>query len=134
MTRATSAALVSGSAFAVAVGIILLSFPWISAHIVSWQDSASRYIEGGLHFIADTLAWAERNYAFAAKAHLSDQLTQNISELGDKFAGTYLHVCRVDCGGLAAIAAAGAVSRFLLPARRVALQDVSQPCRAQRFF
>lgn len=45
---------------------------------------------GGLHFIADTLAWAERNYAFAAKAHLSDQLTQNISELGDKFAGTYL--------------------------------------------
>ncbi|MBK8401067.1 AI-2E family transporter [Propionivibrio sp.] len=90
MTRATSAALVSGSAFAVAVGIILLSFPWISAHIVSWQDSASRYIEGGLHFIADTLAWAERNYAFAAKAHLSDQLTQNISELGDKFAGTYL--------------------------------------------
>lgn len=45
MSRATSAALVSGGALAVAVGIVLLAFPWISAHLVSWQDSAARYIE-----------------------------------------------------------------------------------------
>ena len=90
MSRDTSAALVSGGAFAVAVGTILLAFPWISAHLVSWQDSGARYIEGGLRFVAETLAWTERNYTFAAKAHLSEQLTQQISELGDKFAGTYL--------------------------------------------
>ena len=84
------AAVVSGGAFVVASVVILLAFPWISSHLVSWQDSAALYIEGGLRFIAETLAWAERNYTFAAKARLSDQLTQQISELGEKFAGTYL--------------------------------------------
>ena len=90
MSRDASASLVSGGAFAVAGGIILLAFPWISSHLVSWQDSAARYIEGGLRFIAETLAWLEHHYAFAAKAHLSDQLTKQISELGDKLAGGYL--------------------------------------------
>ena len=90
MSRDASAAVVSGGAFVVAGVVILLAFPWISSHLVSWQDSAARYIEGGLRFIAETLAWAERNYSFAAKARLSDQLTQQISELGEKFTGTYL--------------------------------------------
>ncbi|MFZ4539568.1 AI-2E family transporter [Propionivibrio sp.] len=90
MSRDTSAALVSGGVFAVAGGVMLLAIPWVSSQLVSWQETGARYIEGGLRFIAETLAWAERNYAFAAKAHLSDQLTRQISELGDKFAGTYL--------------------------------------------
>ncbi len=90
MSRDSAAALVSGGTFAVAIGVILMAFPWFSAHLVSWQDSGARYIEGGLRFVAETLAWAETNYAFAAKAHLSEQLTRQIGELGDKFAGTYL--------------------------------------------
>lgn len=90
MSRDSSAVLVSCGAFAVAAGIIVLAFPWVSAHLVSWQDSAARYIAGGLRFIAETLAWAESNYSFAAKANLSDQLTRQMGELGDKFAGTYL--------------------------------------------
>lgn len=90
MSRDASAAVVSGGAFLLAGLVILLAFPWISSHLVSWQDSAALYIEGGLRFIAETLAWAERNYTFAAKARLSEQLTHQISELGEKFAGTYL--------------------------------------------
>ena len=90
MSRSGSAGLVSGSVFLVAGGGVLLVFPWISAHLIAWQNSGGRYIQGGLRFIAETLAWAERNYAFAAKAHLSDQINSQISELGDKFAGTYL--------------------------------------------
>ena len=90
MSRDASAALVSGSVLAVALGALLMLFPMISAQLGSWQASVTRYVEGGLRFVADTLAWAERNYAFAAKAHLSDQLTQQISELGDKLTGTYL--------------------------------------------
>ena len=42
----------------------LLAFPWISAHLVAWQDSGARYIEGGQRFVAETLAWAEQNYTF----------------------------------------------------------------------
>ena len=90
MSRDASASLVSGGVFAAAGGVILLAFPWISSHLVSWQESGARYIEGGLRFVAETLAWLEHHYAFAAKAHLSDQLTKQISELGDKLAGGYL--------------------------------------------
>lgn len=90
ISRDNSAALVSGATFVVVVGVMLLAFPWVSAHFWSWQDTGARYIEGGLRFIAETLAWAERNYSFAAKAHLSDQLSLQIGELKDKLAGTYL--------------------------------------------
>jgi predicted PurR-regulated permease PerM len=89
-SRDAASALVSGGAFAVAGGGMLLAFPWISAHLVSWQDVAARYIAGGLRFIAETLAWTESNSAFAAKAHLSDQLTRQINTLGEHLAGTYL--------------------------------------------
>ena len=90
MSRDASAALVSGSAFALAAGVLVLMFPWFSAHLVSWQESGTRYIAGGLRFVAETLAWMEVNFSLAAKAHLSEQLTQQISALGDKFAGSYL--------------------------------------------
>lgn len=90
MSRDASAALVSGAAFALAAGGVALMFPWVTSHLVSWQESATRYIEGGLLFIAETLAWVEKSYSLAAKAHLSEQLTHQISTLGDKLAGTYL--------------------------------------------
>ena len=90
ISRDASAAWVTGGAFAIAGGVLLLAFPWISSHLVSWQDSAARYIEGGLRFIAETLAWAEGNYTFAAKAHLSEQLASQIGGLGDRLASTYL--------------------------------------------
>jgi predicted PurR-regulated permease PerM len=90
MSRDASAALVSAIACAVATSCVALMFPWISSHLVSWQDSGGRYIEGGLRFVVDTLVWLERSFSLAAKAHLSEQLTQQISSLGDKLAGTYL--------------------------------------------
>lgn len=90
VSRDASAALVSGSAFALVVGVLVIMFPWFSSHLVSWQESGARYIEGGLRFVAETLAWMEVNFSLAAKARLSEQLTHQISALGDKFAGSYL--------------------------------------------
>ena len=90
MSRDASAALVSGSAFALAAVIAIIIFPWLGAHLASWQASGTRYIEGGLRFVAQNLVWLEKNFSLAAKAHLSSQLTQQITELGDKFASTYL--------------------------------------------
>ena len=90
MSRDASAALVSGSAFALAAVVAIIIFPWLGAHLASWQASGTRYIEGGLRFVAQNLVWLEKNFSLAAKAHLSSQLTQQITELGDKFASTYL--------------------------------------------
>lgn len=90
MSRDAASALVSLVAFAVAGVVLALTLPWLSAHLSSWQASGNRYIEGGVRFVAETLAWAESRYVFLAKAHLGEQLTGHISEFGDKFAGIYL--------------------------------------------
>ncbi len=90
ISRDASASIVSVGAFAIGAVAMLLTIPWISSQLVSWQTSGARYVEGGLRLVAETLAWAEANYSFAAKAHLSEQLTRQLGELGDHFAGTYL--------------------------------------------
>lgn len=90
LSRDLSSVLVSGGCVAVVAVALMFLFPWFSAHFVFWQDYASRYLEGGLRFLAETLAWAERNYAFAAKAQLSDQLSRQIALLSERVAGAYL--------------------------------------------
>ena len=42
MSRDASAALVSGSAFALAAVLVIAVLPWFSTHLVSWQESATR--------------------------------------------------------------------------------------------
>jgi predicted PurR-regulated permease PerM len=90
MSRDASAAWVTGGVFIIVGGMLLLVFPWVSSHLVSWQESGARYIEGGLRFVAETLAWAEGNYSFAAKAHLGEQLATQVVGLGDRLASSYL--------------------------------------------
>lgn len=90
LSRGASSALVSLAVTLAAVIVGVLSFPWLSRHLASWQDSGLRYVEGGLRFLADTLATLERNFAFAAKARLSYQLNEQIATLGDRLVSTYL--------------------------------------------
>ncbi len=90
LSRDAASALVSCGAFALAAGAAILVFPWLGTHLASWQTTGTRYIDGGLRFVVETLVWLERNFSLAAKARLSAQLTQQVSELGDKLAGTYL--------------------------------------------
>ena len=90
MARTTAAALVCGGAVVFTLFIIGAAFPWVSIHLGSWQEVAARYIEGGLRFVAETLTWAEAHFAFAARAHLADQLSQRIGELGDHLTTDYL--------------------------------------------
>lgn len=90
MSRDAAAALVSCAAFALAGVSLLLVFPWVGARLGGWQEWTARYIEGGLRFVAESLAWVESHYAMAARAHLSDQLMLKISELGDRLVSEYL--------------------------------------------
>lgn len=90
MSRDASATLVSALVFAGAAVLVVLVTPWFGNSLASWQDSGARYVEGGLRLVADTLAWLESNFAFAARARLSSQLTMQIDELGDKFVSNYL--------------------------------------------
>jgi predicted PurR-regulated permease PerM len=90
MSREASAALVAGGAFVVAAGATALAISGISARVGSWNEIANRYFDGGVRFVVDTLVWLERNYALAAKAHLSERLSTHLSALGEKLIDTYL--------------------------------------------
>jgi predicted PurR-regulated permease PerM len=90
MSRSTSASIVSLGACAIVACAAILISPWAGSKLVSWQDWGNRYIDGGVRFVGETLAWLEHNFSLAAKAHLSNQLTLQIGQLGDKFVANYL--------------------------------------------
>ena len=85
-----AAVLVGLLAGGLVLAILLPSIPWIGAHLVVWQETCERYIEGGLRLAADTLAWAEANSSIASRARLSDRLTSQISAFGDQMVTAYL--------------------------------------------
>ena len=87
---AVASALVSVSAFAFARWCCIGLIPWLGTHLASWQESGTRYIDGGLRFVAQTLAWMESTFSLAAKAHLSEQWMQRINDWGERLPGTYL--------------------------------------------
>jgi predicted PurR-regulated permease PerM len=96
LSRELSAALVSGGALLLMVGLVALMLPLISSHLRSWQALVLLYVEGGLRLVAETLIWLEQSYSFAARAHFSDQWANQLLELGgisgfgDKLARGYL--------------------------------------------
>lgn len=81
---------VSSAAF---VGLVLgggLLLPGILAEASSWQESASRYVEGGLNFLTATLQHLEQRFSILAHARLSGQLAGQVAEISDEFASRYL--------------------------------------------
>lgn len=99
---------VSSGAF---VGLVLgvgLSLPGLVADASSWQESASRYVEGGLNFLTATLQHLEQRFSILAHARLSGQLAGQVAEISDGFASKYL-------GSIAMTIAAWAPSLLLAP-------------------
>jgi predicted PurR-regulated permease PerM len=90
VSRDAAAALVSGGAFVVAAGALMLFVSWVGARVVSWHETANRYYEGGLRFVIDSLSWLERNYALFAKAHLSRRLSEGMWDIGEKLISSHL--------------------------------------------
>jgi len=89
MSHEASAALVAGGAFVAAAGAMALFVSWTAARVGSWNEVANRYFDGGVRFVVDSLMWLERNYSLAAKAHLSERLSSQLGELGEKLIGAY---------------------------------------------
>ena len=78
-----------GAFLGLAIALALL-LPGLLADASTWQESASRYVEGGLNFAIATLQHLERSVAMVARARLSEQLAGQIAELSDDFSRKYL--------------------------------------------
>ncbi len=103
-----AAAWVSGGS-AMALGLLAIAaFPRVAAEMVSWQEFAMRYVEGGLHLLASTLAQLESRISLLAQARVSEAAARWIAENSEHFAERYL-------GGIAVTLAAWAPSLLLAP-------------------
>jgi len=92
---------------ALAVAMVL-SAPWLGAQFSTLQAGGGRYVEGGLRFLADSLAWLEANSALAARAELSANVFAAIADFVEHFAARHL-------AGAALLAAAWFPSLLLVP-------------------
>jgi predicted PurR-regulated permease PerM len=70
--------------------VAVLGTPWLAAHLVGWQDNATRYLDGGLHFLVQSIAHLEGRFPLLAQAHASAEAERQISGLTDNFASQHL--------------------------------------------
>lgn len=90
VSRVSATNQVSLGAFAVLGVGGALAFPWLAAQAVSWQESAMRYLQGGLFFVVQALYQLEDRFDMLANAHVSTEFVRQVAELIDSFAGKYL--------------------------------------------
>ena len=88
----SAAAWVSGVSFALLVVFLLIGAPKLLAESVSWQASATRYLDGGLNMLAATLKQLEGRFSILAQAHVSQSLAEQIALFTAQFAEKYLPV------------------------------------------
>jgi len=76
----SGAAFVSMGLFLLAAGIYLSFFlPWLTGHLLDWQSSATRYVDGGMKLLGQTLAGLEAASSMLAHAHIAQQVQHKLS-------------------------------------------------------
>lgn len=85
-----SAGVVAGGAFALMILFLVLALPKLAMEAVSWQESATRYVDGGLNLLTTSLRQLEDRVGMLAQAHLTDEVSRHIADHTDHFAQKYL--------------------------------------------
>ncbi|HEX5801482.1 MAG TPA: AI-2E family transporter [Azospira sp.] len=104
----SAAVIVSLGLLGVLALAMLFSAPTLATQLSALQTGGGRYLEGGLRFVGDTLAWLETNFAFVARARLGETAMAGIGDFVEHFAARYLP-------GAALTAAAWFPSLLLIP-------------------
>lgn len=103
-----AAGLVSAGAFSLLVLTLLFGLPGLLTEAVGWQESAARYLAGGLKLLTATVNQLEGRFDMLARAHVGDELARQVADFSGHFAQKYLP-------GIAMTLAAWAPSLFLAP-------------------
>jgi predicted PurR-regulated permease PerM len=90
MSHDHAASWVSSAAFALIVLIGLLGFPKLLTEAVTWQDSAVRYLDGGIQFVTASIVQLEGRFDMLAQAKASEELARQIAEFSTHFAEKYV--------------------------------------------
>ncbi len=83
MHRADASALVMAVLAIVLLAFLALLLPWATEHLIDWQASLVRYLQGGLSLLDRSWRALEQSWSVLARAHLADKLGIRLSELSD---------------------------------------------------
>ena len=78
--------LVMGSLMGVGVVGVVLGFPWLASHMIDWQTSFSRYIQGGLQLVDRTLLMLEAYWSVLADAEIAAKVSTQLNYWSTNFA------------------------------------------------
>lgn len=68
----------------------LLGFPKLIAQTISWQVSATRYLNGGIQMLTAIIAQLEEHFPPLAKVHAGDAFAAQFAEFSGHFGDKYL--------------------------------------------
>jgi predicted PurR-regulated permease PerM len=78
-TAAATVVMVTLAAILAILGAVFL--PRALEHMLGWQTSSMRYIDGGVAFVDRTLRGLERSWPYLAQAHLADATAERLGHL-----------------------------------------------------
>ena len=132
MSREAAAALVAGCVTVAVTLVMIPLLPWLAAQSVAGQETLFRYLEGGRALIDRLLGALESQFAFLKRLDFQAEMGRRLGEYGDTALQKRDRRDAARRGSVAAVAAARAIFRVLLPARRPALHEARDARRAQR--
>jgi predicted PurR-regulated permease PerM len=78
--------LVMGSLMGAGVVGVVLGFPSLASHMIDWQTSFSRYIQGGLQLVDRTLLMLEAHWSVLADAEIAAKVSTQLNYWSTNFA------------------------------------------------
>ncbi|MEO8303640.1 MAG: AI-2E family transporter [Betaproteobacteria bacterium] len=88
--RETSAAIVSGVFFLVAVLAMVPTLPWLAAQAMTGEEAASRYLAGGQGLLDRTLTMLEAQFGFLKRVEFHASMAKRIASFGGNYAQDHL--------------------------------------------
>lgn len=90
MTHDQATAVISIGACVGLVGVGYFLFPILLGEMLLWQATSLRYFEGGVVLAQQILLQLEGRFSMLAEAQVSAELTRQLADFSDHFAGRYL--------------------------------------------
>ena len=132
--RETAAAFVSGGSLVIAIAAMVPTLPWLAAQAVSGQEALFRYLAGGRSLVERSLSMLESQFGFLKELDFHAEMSRKMSGFRRHLREGAPRRRAARDGRVASRAAAGAVPRVLLPARRPEIPALPGGRRAERLL
>jgi predicted PurR-regulated permease PerM len=90
--------LIMGILVAALASVMVLGLPWLAGHMIDWQASLLRYINGGLQLLDSSLRMLEGHWAVLADAEIADKVSAQLNYWSDNFTGDRIEPILMSAG------------------------------------